>query len=510
MTQLQSSLTSPEKLANGPAAPGAAEDRGTGPWPDRAGARRLLSRGQVALAVILAGCAAAVAIARAAAGLGPPLLWWAGAAVAVLTVVYVAVLAFGFVGVLAAPRLRPRRAGHPAVADHELPVFTVLVPLSRAGAHLDGLFSRLCRLHYPADRLQVLLLVGDGDEQARTALGSVSLGPQFQVVPVPSGPQRRQAAVWHAGLGHARGEFCVVYGTGDRPEPGQLREAVAAFRALPSWVVCVQAELRCSNPDTSWLTQFSAAELAVNLGLFLRGLGLATPLASTSNHFRVEALRRLGAWDPHNVTPGLDLGVRIPRRGWDVRMMASVTATEADARLSPWLTQRSRWIEGCYQTWLVHMRSPYRLWRDLGTTGFIGLQLTLALPVFTTLVTPLLWALILVYLVSGPGHSAAQFPLPVISLAVAAAALGNLLTVYALMIGCMEQGLLRAVRTMLLAPAYGALMSVAAYRALFQLFHPRLRHRWELAGPPHGEPAGPREGEPAGQHLVSGGNVIPS
>jgi hypothetical protein len=34
------------------------------------------------------------------------------------------------------------------------------------------------------------------------------------------------------------------------------------------------------------------------------------------------------------------------------------------------------------------------------------------------------------------------------------------------MIGCMEHGLFRAVRTMLLVPAYWALMSVAAYWAL--------------------------------------------
>ncbi len=85
---------------------------------------------------------------------------------------------------------------------------------------------------------------------------------------------RARAAAW--GLGHARGEFCVVYGADDRPDPGQLREAVAAFRALPPWVVCVQAELRCPNPDTSWLTQFSAAELAAGFSLFLRRLGLAS------------------------------------------------------------------------------------------------------------------------------------------------------------------------------------------------------------------------------------------
>lgn len=502
MSQLHSPLAGPGRMTGRSAARGAAEDHGIIPLPDEMSARRLLGRGQGILAVILVSGIAALAVARAAAGAGPPPLWWAEAALAVLTVIYVAVLAFGFIGVLAAPGLRSRRADGPAVPDHELPAYTVLVPLHRADPWPDQLASRLSGLQYPADRLQVLLLVAVDDDQTRTALDHAALGPQFEVVLVPPGAPHGPAAAWNAGLGQARGEFCVVYDPGDRPEPGQLREAVAAFRTLPSWVVCVQAELRGASPDTSWLTQFSAAELAVSFSHFLRGLGLAVPLGRTSSHFRVEALRRLGAWDAYNAAPGVDLGVRIPRRGWDVRMIASVTETAADPGLSPWLRQRSRWLQGCGQTWLVHMRSPYRLWRELGTRRFAGLQLTLALPVFTTLVTPVFWALILVYLVRGPGHGTPLSPVPVLSLAVAAAALGSLLTVYALMIGCMEHGLLQAVRTMLLAPVYAALMSVAAYRALFQLLHPRLRHAGEPAEPGHWRPAEPS--------LVSGGSVMPS
>jgi cellulose synthase/poly-beta-1,6-N-acetylglucosamine synthase-like glycosyltransferase len=501
MTQLESPLADPERLARRSAARGGDEDRRIAPLPDHLAAGRVWSRGQLALAVILGGCVVAVVVARAAADLGPPPLWWAEAAVAVLTVSYLAVVAFGFVGVLAAPGLRPHPADRPAVPDHELPVYTVLVPLYRAGAILRTLAGRLASLEYPADRLQVLLLAETEDDQTRAALSRMALDPRFQIVLVPPGLPRGRAAACQEGLRHARGEFCVVYDPADRPEPGQLRAAVAAFRTLPAWVVCVQAELRRPDPDTSWLTQFSAAELAVNFSLFLGGLALAVPLGSTSNHFRAEALRRLGGWDAHNATPGLDLGVRIPRRGWDVRMLSSVTDAEAPARLRPWLRQRTGWITGCCQTWLVHMRSPYRLWRDLGTRRFLGLQLTLALPVYTALVTPLLWALILVYLVSGAGPRAALFPVPLLTLAVSAAALGSLLTAYALMIGCMQQGLLRAVRTMLLAPAYGALMSAAAYRALFQLLRPRRHHLRERAEPGHWEPTEP---------LVSRGSVMPS
>ncbi len=474
--------------------PGQQAGQDAGPAPGQAGARRLPSRGQAARPVILAGGVAVAVLALGAAGIGPPPLWWAAAAVTVVIVAYLAVVMFGFAGVLAAPRLRPARAARPAGLDGDLPVYTVLVPMHRVGARAEGVITGLSGLDYPADRRQVLLLIPADDTRTTAAVASMTLGPPFEVVLVPPGPPGSTAQACNIGLGRARGEFCVVYHPAGRPEPGQLREAVAALRRLPPWVVCVQAEQRCANPDSTWLTQFSAAELAANFSLFLRGVALPAPVGSTSAHFRVEALGRLGGWAEDIATPGVDLGVRIPRRGWDVRMLASATTDEADTRLSPWLHQRSRWVQGCGQTWLAHMRSPYRLWRDLGPRRFTGLQLTLALPVLTALVNPLLWALTVVFLLRGPAHGATSFPGAVLSLAVAAAALGALLTVYALMLGCMEHGLFRAVRTMLLAPVYSALLSVAAYRAVAALLRPRPR----------------RHQEPAARGLASETSVLPS
>jgi hypothetical protein len=44
----------------------------------------------------------------------------------------------------------------------------------------------------------------------------------------------------------------------------------------------------------------------------------------------------------------------------------------------------------------------------------------------------------------------------------------------------MDRGLYGAVRSMLSIPFYWGLMSVAAYKALFQLLRPSRRHYWEL------------------------------
>jgi cellulose synthase/poly-beta-1,6-N-acetylglucosamine synthase-like glycosyltransferase len=331
--------------------------------------------------------------------------------------------------------------------------------------------------------LQILLLIEEDDSETRLALRSTDLGEQFEVVLIPPSLPRTKPKALNVGLTMARGEFCVVYDAEDRPEPDQLRKAVAALRRLPDWVVCVQAELQYWNPWTNWLTRCFAAEYAVNFSLVLRGLdhfGLPIPLGGTSNHFRTDALRQLGGWDPFNVTEDADLGIRIARRGWGVRMLDSVTEEEANSQLYNWLRQRSRWIKGFYQTWLVHMRSPMRLWRDLGTRQFLSFQLTVGFFTFTTLINPVFWVLTGIYLATGPTHIQILFPPVALYAGLICLAFGNLLMVYYLMVGCMERGLYRAVRAMLAVPLYWALMSAAAYKAAWQLLRPSRRHFWEL------------------------------
>ena len=454
--------------------------------PDRISARILVSRGQ-AVTLTVAGAAVIAAIGiRLATGIGPTPVLWATAAVGAATLVYVAVIAFRLFLVMAAqeaPVMRFSRAQLRVVAATGLPVYTILVPLYREEKVLAALMTKLAGLSYPPDRLQVLLLIEEDDKVTRTALDRFSLDDRFEIVLIPPHGPRTKPKACNVGLMHARGEFCVIYDAEDRPEPDQLLKAVAAFRSLPSWVVCVQAELQYWNPWTNWLTRCFAAEYALNFSLVLRGLDrfrVPIPLGGTSNHFRADALRALGAWDPYNVTEDADLGMRIARRGWAVRMIVSVTEEEANSKVGNWIRQRSRWIKGYYQTWLVHMRSPWQLLRDLGLRQFLAFQLTLGFTSLTGLLNPIFWALAGVYLISGPAHIRPLFPAPILYLGVLAMLIGNLLMMQSMMAGCMERGLYGAVRSMLSIPLYWGLMSVAAYKALFQLLRPSRRHYWEL------------------------------
>lgn len=473
--------------------------------PDELSARRLLSRGQAVTGTLVIALLVAAVALHVVTGWGPGPVWYGQAAVAIVTAVYVAVIAFKLAMVFGAwgsPVLRFEPSDIDTIPRDALPLYTVLVPLHREAEVLPFLLKRLSQMDYPPEKLQILLLIEEDDDATRGALETIDLLPQFEVVIIPHSIPKTKPKACNVGLEKARGEFCVIYDAEDRPDPDQLRKSVLAFRLLADRVVCVQAELQYWNPWTNWLTQCFAAEYATNFSLSLRGLDrhrLAIPLGGTSNHFRTDALRALGGWDSYNVTEDADLGIRIARRGWDVRMMVSVTEEEANSHLGNWVRQRSRWIKGYIQTWLVHTRHPVKLWRELGTRRWIAFHLTLGFSTFTTLVNPFFWVMTLIYVFTGTQYIEALFPAVVLYLGVLTMILGNFLMMYCLMTGCMERGLHRAVRAMLTVPLYWGLMSVAAYKAFFQLLRPSRRHYWELTE--HGlvDHASAHEEETAGQ-----------
>src|SRR5262249_18996924 len=155
--------------------------------------------------------------------------------------------------------------------------------------------------------------------------------------------------------------------------------------------VCLQARLNYYNAGTNLLTRFFALEYSILFQVMLYGLeklGIPIPLGGTSNHIALDRLRSLGEWDPFNVTEDADLGTRLASRGLRTAMIDSYTMEEAPIKIRAWINQRSRWIKGYMQTWLVHMRKPKKLYQTLGWRSFIGFQCFIGLSTFTFLSAP--------------------------------------------------------------------------------------------------------------------------
>jgi cellulose synthase/poly-beta-1,6-N-acetylglucosamine synthase-like glycosyltransferase len=335
---------------------------------------------------------------------------------------------------------------------------------------------------WPRDRLDIKLVLEEDDIETRAEVERYLPGPPFDVIVVPRiGPRTKPKALAFAHL-FSRGAFVTVYDAEDDPHPRQLREAFARFRAEPE-LACVQAPLLIDNPDPTWIARLFAIEYSAlfdGLLPYLASKGLPLPLGGTSNHFRRAALDEIGGWDPFNVTEDADIGLRLARGGYRVGTITLPTYEEAPVSFGAWMRQRSRWFKGWMQTCLVHTRQPLRLARDLGlkrTIGFAAIQLGM---VFSALLHPFFIVLLIAF-VAEPSAILARAD-GVLVATLAAIGLLNLFAGYAAMTTLASRTLplrgLRRIETALIwLPLYWLLMSVAIYRAFFQLL---LRpHYWD-------------------------------
>lgn len=301
----------------------------------------------------------------------------------------------------------PRRVVPPPVPA-VLPSISILIALYGEAAIAPRLIRRLSMLDYPRDRLEVLILVEDDDHATRDALAASLLPPWMRVVACPQGTIRTKPRAMNIGLDICRGSIVGVYDAEDAPEPEQLLKVAATFAVAPPQTACLQGTLHFYNPETNWLARCFTMEYAVWFRLVLPGLvrlGLPIPLGGTTVFLRREALEQVGGWDAHNVTEDADLGFRLARHGFKTDVLYSTTGEEANCRTLPWIKQRSRWNKGYLMTWLVHMRDPVALWRDLGPRGFAGMQVLLLGSVLQPILAPALWTLWLLSL--GLPHSVA-------------------------------------------------------------------------------------------------------
>jgi cellulose synthase/poly-beta-1,6-N-acetylglucosamine synthase-like glycosyltransferase len=375
-----------------------------------------------------------------------------------------------------------RRKTYRRLRDKDLPRYTVLVAMFKEAGVLPELAAGLRALNYPAAKLDIKLIFEEVDEETIAVAKALSLPSHFEIVIVPDGKPRTKPRALNYALQFASGEYVVIYDAEDRPDPNQLRKAAAHFREAPPKVVCLQGKLTFDNASENWLAKQFTIEYASLFGGILPMLDktrLPIPLGGTSNHFRAKILRQLGGWDAYNVTEDADLGMRIYRAGLRAEVLDSLTYEEACCQPGNWIRQRTRWLKGWMQTYCVHMRQPLRLLSELGLPGFLTFQGHFAGIIVAALVHPLSYVLIAHDILAGIFLSApeTQFGQHILTIA-----LFNLIAGYtaSLALGffvLQARGVRMLIPQLIFIPFYWLLISVAAYRAVYQLI--TAPHYWE-------------------------------
>ncbi|MBL7495078.1 glycosyltransferase [Frankia sp. CNm7] len=511
-----------------------ADDHGLA-WRDSA--RTVLSRGQKIFLVLL------VVVAAACFGIfGPTVLL-----IAIIGASQLFYLAFvGVKLVLSAAAsdqriLRPKSL--PSSDDPDLPTITIFVPLFKEAAVLPGLVRAIDRIKYPKDRLQVMLLLEEVDDETRTAAAGADLPAHFEVVVVPDSKPRTKPKACDYGLALARGTYSVIWDAEDRPDPLQLLKAVAVYRIAPPDVVCLQARLVFWNvgkqrlsvaPAEEWrlrrvvtaaywrnvwrwwagdvITRMYWAEYVVHFEYILTGLarlGCVPPLGGTSNIFRTDVLRQIampadelrdggldpdvliGAWDPWNVAEDADIAGWLARAGYRVEMIDSYTLEEASAKAKTAARQRMRWGKGYMQAGLVHMRRPRTVIRQMGLKNFLVYSLLMVGTPISLMINPAFWLLTAAYFITRSAFIESLFPPAIFYLGGATALIGNFVLLYQLMIACLRRGEYPSVKYMFLAPVWWLFTSYSMWSGVLELGRKRSRSQWHKTE--HGHEGSERE-----------------
>lgn len=445
-------------------------------WKPDHSAKQTFARSQILFAM---GAAVALVVALVLAPWATLVVLMA-AATTLYTLTFALKFLLTWVGASRSVDVQITDADVAALRDADLPSYTVLVPMYREAKVLPLLAGSLKKLDYPQSKLDVKLVLEEDDVETIAAAKALGLPRNFEILVVPPSYPKTKPKACNYALQFCRSTFVTIYDAEDQPEPDQLKKAVLAFQRGDARLACVQARLNYFNYTENWLTRMFTLEYSQWFDFLLPGLDalkVPIPLGGTSNHFRLSALRDVGAWDPYNVTEDADLGVRLAQEGFLVGVINSTTFEEANGVLPSWIRQRSRWIKGYMQTWLVHMRHPIQLWRSLGPVGFLGFQFFVGGPPFTMLLNPIMWAISVLVFALGRNEYGWLFPEPFGSMALFNLFVGNSLLVYFGVVAALKRRYFELVAVGLMTPFYWVLHSIAAYKAFGQLI--RNPHFWE-------------------------------
>ncbi|MCX7731073.1 MAG: glycosyltransferase [Candidatus Caldatribacterium sp.] len=357
--------------------------------------------------------------------------------------------------------------------NHALPTYTVLLPLHREPKEvIEQLVASIRSLDYPQEKLDVLFLLEEDDTETIRACKEAHPPYNVRFILIPRGEPKTKPRACNFGLAFAKGEFLTIYDAEDIPEKDQLKKAVIAFSKLPKEYICLQAALNFYNPTQNILTRLFTLEYSFWFDYLLPGLfrlRLPIPLGGTSNHFKTEALRAMGGWDPFNVTEDADLGMRAHYRGLRVGILASTTYEEANSRLRNWIRQRSRWLKGYLMTFLVHTRRPLRVLRVSGIRGLLTLWLFIGGTPLGYAASLILWGVFFSWLLTRSAAFDLLFSRAFLCIGAVNLFVGNLLGVYFSMFAVFRRNLDPLLPFAFLNPFYWMLAGVAAWKGIGQL-----------------------------------------
>jgi cellulose synthase/poly-beta-1,6-N-acetylglucosamine synthase-like glycosyltransferase len=245
----------------------------------------------------------------------------------------------------------------PAGTLAELPVVTIQLPLYNEMYVTDRLIDAVCRIDYPADRLEIQVLDDSTDETRSVAQRAVrrhaARGIDIKYIHRIDRTGYKAGAL-EAGMATARGEYIAIFDADFIP-PADFLQRTVHFFTDPK-IGMVQARWGHINQDYSLLTKIQSILLDGHFVLEHGGRNRAGHFFNfngTAGIWRRAAIIDGGGWQHDTLTEDLDLSYRTQLRGWKFVFLPDLIApAEVPVEMNAFKSQQHRWAKGSIQTCL--------------------------------------------------------------------------------------------------------------------------------------------------------------
>lgn len=244
------------------------------------------------------------------------------------------------------------------------PPVSVLLPICNESAVVERLIDAVCRLRYPANALQILVLDDSSDRTSGLAQAKVD---QYARCGVDIRLIRRQNREGYKagnlinGIQQSSGDFFAIFDADFIPPEDFLLKTMSCFKDPK--LGFLQTGIGYENRDVSFLTRFQAMEMGhqqyVTVGLSEDG-DMAS-LSGSSCIWRKICVEELGGWNSSTVTEDVDLGYRAQFGDWKYTYLPDVVSMSVlPETVSAFRIQRERWGRGLIHSSFKHVRQMLR------------------------------------------------------------------------------------------------------------------------------------------------------
>lgn len=278
---------------------------------------------------------------------------------------------------------RIRRSGPfmPKVPDSDLPGVSVLVPCHNEELVIEDTIKALLALHYPAERLQILIVDDGSSDRTAEIVSQFVSDPRLTLVQVPPAlAARGKSGALNYALAYADQPFVAIYDADNSPEPAALRPLVESLVQDPKLGAAIGV-YRCMNRRRNLLTRFLNIEGIGFQWIVQAGrwelIGFAA-LPGTNYVIRRSLLQSQGGWDQSALSEDAELTLRLYEAGWSIMFVpASVSWEQEPEDIRTWMRQRHRWVRGNNHVFKKHFRALFQIRPRL-----VGMELLYSLALY--------------------------------------------------------------------------------------------------------------------------------